>query len=377
MSRKIPLGLALLALLSGGEARAQYGYGPFGWGGWGEGGGETVQGSIARGLGFYNIGAGVYNYDTALANSINTDTVMRWNQYWWQAQVAANHNEHVRLDQRFKRDAAAGDAYVKRLRESPTPEDIASGAALNALLDELNDPRVHSSAIRLANDKIPGKLIRAIPFVNASEAVTICLDQLTAESGWPRALKAPIFAEERKAYTEAVHKALEEDREGEISPQTLHALNDALARLKAKLEANPPADRTQLAEARTYLRTLAGMTKMLQRPDVEKVVAQLETVKETTLGRLLGFMHAYNLRFGRATTPEQRAAYETLYPILAAHAERVRKALSSDKTTTAAASSNKPPFNPSEFLAPLELDDSSRRDKDRRDEKAQDKSKDR
>jgi hypothetical protein len=376
MSRKIPLGLALLALLFGGEARAQYGYGNYGWGGWGDGG-DTVQGSIARGLGYYNIGAGVYNYDTAVANSINADTVMRWNQYWWQAQVAANHNEHLRMAQRFQRDAATGDAIVKRLRESPTPEDIASGAALNAALDELNDPRVHSSALRLADAKIPGKLVRAIPFVNASEAVTICLDQLTSESGWPLALKAPIFAEERKAYAEAVDRALAEDREGEISPQTLQAVNDALARLRAKLEANPPADRTQLAEARNHLRTLAGMTRMLQRPDVEKVIAQLETVKETTLGKMLGFMHAYNLRFGRAATPEQRAAYETLYPILAAHAERVRKAVSSDKNTTAAATPTRGPYNPSEFLAPLELDDNARKDKDRRDEKASDKTKDR
>ena len=34
------------------------------------------------------------------------------------------------------------------------------------------------------------------------------------------------------------------------------------------------------------------------------------------MGNLLGFMHAYNLRFGVATTPEQRQAYSQLFTVL-------------------------------------------------------------
>src|SRR5208337_2165664 len=71
-----------LALIQGACAQAQWGYpggyGGYGWGGWG---GQTAQGDIARGLGAYAMGAGYYNQQTAVANSINTDTVMRWNQY--------------------------------------------------------------------------------------------------------------------------------------------------------------------------------------------------------------------------------------------------------------------------------------------------------
>src|SRR3954451_21064873 len=101
MLRGYRLTLALVAALAvtAGEARAQFGYGAypggyggFGWGGWG-GGGGTVQGSIARGLGYYAMGAGVYNEDTAVANSINAQTVEQWNQYWWQSQQEANRRE--------------------------------------------------------------------------------------------------------------------------------------------------------------------------------------------------------------------------------------------------------------------------------------------
>ena len=56
-----------LALMSPGLANAQYGYpggyGGYGWGGWGSG--STVGGSIASGLGYFNMGRGAYNYDTA------------------------------------------------------------------------------------------------------------------------------------------------------------------------------------------------------------------------------------------------------------------------------------------------------------------------
>src|SRR6185437_1421945 len=78
MSRKGLRDLAALAValaaVQGGAAWAQYGrymyprgYGGYGWGGWG--GGETVQGSIARGMGAYAAGAGYYNQQTAVANS--------------------------------------------------------------------------------------------------------------------------------------------------------------------------------------------------------------------------------------------------------------------------------------------------------------------
>src|SRR5262245_13053799 len=90
-----------LASLQGSQAKAQFfgyppGFGAFGWGGWG---GETVQGNIAQGLGMYAMGAGFYNESTAVANSINTDTVMRWNQYVYESQKEANRIHHARLAQ--------------------------------------------------------------------------------------------------------------------------------------------------------------------------------------------------------------------------------------------------------------------------------------
>jgi len=59
------------------------------------------------------------------------------------------------------------------------------------------------------------------------------------------------------------------------------------------------------------------MARMLEKPKVDKILAELEKVKETSLGSLLAFMHAYNLRFGPATTDDQATVYKNLYPIMA------------------------------------------------------------
>jgi len=361
MRRILTVALGLMAALAAaGEARAQFGYGyyPYGYGGYGWGGwGGTVQGNVARGLGYYAMGAGVYNEDTAVANAINLDTLIRWNQYLYLSQLEANRYERQRIARQQARDSAAGEAVYERIRDKPTPDDIANGDALNVALDQLTDPKVHSSALRLATNKVPGRVVRDIPFVKASEAITISLDKLTAEDGWPAALRGPKFADERKAYSEAIDKSLEEDRDGEISPETLARVRSSLDQLKAKLEANRPTDRAEFGEAEGYLKTLYGMTRLLERPEVEKIVAELENIKETSLGSLLSFMHTFNLRFGKATTPAQRAAYEALYPMIASHRDRVLKAsedASAEKSTAKASDSTND--RPTDFFQGMKLE---------------------
>ena len=217
------LGLMILLALAAGEARAQFygGYGGYGgWGGWG-GGGSTAQGDFARGAGYYAMGAGQYNLDTAQANSINADTIMRWNEYMFLGQQEANKREYMRRARILQRDVKSGEAIETRIRDNPEARDIRNGDALNAILHQLTDPKIHSTALRFIKDPIDSKTIRAIPFENASEAVTLSLDELTGEGDWPVALRGPTFAAERKAYTEAIDKAVKEDEEGTLSAQTL------------------------------------------------------------------------------------------------------------------------------------------------------------
>jgi hypothetical protein len=321
------LGLVTVLALAAGEARAQYygGYGGWGgWGGWG-GGGATPLGDFARGAGYYALGAGQYNLATSQAASINADTIMRWNQFMFLGQQEANQREYMRRARILQRDVKAGQAIYTRIRDNPEDHDIKNGDALNAILDQLTNPKVHSTALRLIRTPVTSKAIREIPFENASEAVTLSLDELTGEGDWPAGLRGPTFAAERKAYADAVDKAVKEDEEGTLSAKTLDEIGRAGTALRAKLEANKPANIVEYNDAANYIKALIAMSRMLEKPDVEKIVAELDKVKETTLGSLLAFMHAYNLRFAPAKTDSQRAVYASLYPLMADARDRVLK----------------------------------------------------
>jgi len=307
------------------EARAQYypGYGTFGWGGWG--GAATPQGSIARGLGYFEEGLGELDKDAAVTTAINEKTVQDWNQYMWLSQQQANQRAQLRRMRRAQRDAQSGDVAVNRLRTNPTRDDIEDGAALNIVLDDLTDPRIQGSALRLATSPLAGDAIRQIPFQSGSEAVAISLGQLAAQGQLPTALRGEKYGPERLEYQQAIDQALQESESGKITPATLQRVDRALSALYTRFRANPPANRAEQVEAENYLRTLFGMARLLKQPQVEKVLGELEKTPRTTLGNLLGFMNTYNLRFGEATTPAQRAIYQQLYPPLVALRDQVVK----------------------------------------------------
>lgn len=342
MRRTFWLAAAAVALAAPGpEARAQFGYGyypsgygSYGWGGWGTGG--TVVGSNARGLGVFAAGAGSYNRQTAAANAINADTVMRWNEYLYESQLETNRRYHARRGEELADNQQNYDEIHKRIRENPTDRDIANGDALNAVLDEVAAPDAYDSTIKAARDPIRGNIVREIPFIYAAQAVVFSLGRLSAEEGWPPLLATETFQPEREAYRTAIDGVLKRIDEGELTPEDIRPVEAALRGLRTKLlrgqaqaaaqpQAQPPAGRPNDAtgqavafgEAQDYLNTLAGMTRMLRRPDFEKVLAELEKIDETTMGDMFAFMHTFNLRFGPAETPRQRQIYAELYPRLA------------------------------------------------------------
>jgi uncharacterized protein YdcH (DUF465 family) len=335
---RFALGVILsLATLSG-QARAQWGYGyyPYGYGGYGWGGwGQTAQGDIARGLGYFTMGAGIYNHETAIARSINTDTMMRWNQYVYLSQQEATREYFARRNAAIAQDKNAYDALVKRIQENPTAHDIDNGDALNAALDQLSDPRIHSSALRMADTPISARSIRDIPFRNASEAVTFSLSQLKASSQWPAVLLEPRFASERAEFETLVDEIRKENTEnGQISPATISNLRAVVARLKDKLAAMPLEDSAENQEALKFVKTVTALARLLEKPEIDEVLNELKKIEKISIGNLLAFMHTFNLRFAPATTPRQRTVYHELYPILDQTRDRIISEAKFDATGT-------------------------------------------
>ncbi len=299
------------------NARAQYGYpggyGGYGWGGWG----STVQGSIARGLGYFNMGRGMYNLNTAQAASINTDTVQRWNQYVFQSQQEANQRYAAHLRGEARRINAAQASIHDRLRNHPETLDITDGDALNEILVTLLNPAVSSSGLRSIMTPVRPELIQDIPFEVASEGMTICLSEMTQKENWPLALNVEALSSERAAVSSTIATALKEDEAGTIKPKTIEAVEDAVDKLHRKFAELVPKDNPDYVPAQKRLRAIAGITKMLYSPKIEEILAELEDYQGTTLGELLTFMQAFNLRFAPANSFRQRRIYLKLYPMLA------------------------------------------------------------
>jgi hypothetical protein len=172
---------------------------------------------------------------------------------------------------------------------------------------------VYGSVIRTVRTPLPPAVIKDIPFEHASEAVTICLDDLTAQNGWPPALREPVFAPYRDAVAKAVDEALAEDEKGLLTPPMVDKVSDAVAKLRAKFEATVPQNSPDYIPAANHLKAMAGMAKMLHSPQVEEILAGIEKYPGTTVGDLLAFMHMYNLRFSPAKTPRQREVYQQLF----------------------------------------------------------------
>ncbi len=316
------LSIALVLSMCSGTARAQYGYprgyGGYGWGGWG--GASTPGGSLARGMGMFGMGRGMYNVDTAQARSINTNTVMRFNEYAFQSQMNTNRRYHKRLEAQRRQINQANDEIQDRLRNHPSGLDITDGDALNVLLETLLNPATADRALQYIKTPLRSEIIANIPFEVATEGMTACLDSMTMDGQWPLALREEAFRPEREAVRSAVQAALKEDDQGNLEPETIEAVRTAVKNLRLKFEKLVPQDRPDYIEARDAIKAMAGLTKMLYSPQMDKILAELDDYQGTTLGDLLGFMQAFNLRFAPANSYRQRMIYTKLYSMLAEQA---------------------------------------------------------
>jgi hypothetical protein len=312
---RLALGAALFLALPGATASAQYygGYGGYwGWGGWG----ATPIGDIARGMGAYAEGVGVYNVTTAQAASINTDTMMRWNAAVWAAQNSLNREHYARLLAERARNKKLTDEIATRIRENPNPVDIERGDALNAILEQLSDPRIHPSALRMARVPLKNSWIKEIPFHYASEALTLSLHRITSKDNWPPVLSTDAFKPEREAYQKAIDAALEEDKERDLRPETIAAIEQAAEKIRQKVEDTIPQSSPDYIPAQNFLKTIFGVVKMLRKPEIDQVLAAVEKYPGTTVADLFAFMQMFNLRFGSANSVRERALYRDMYPLL-------------------------------------------------------------
>lgn len=142
------------------------------------------------------------------------------------------------------------------------------------------------------------------------------LDDLRTAVKWPEVFEGDRFANDKRLFDDVVARMRKEDQEGDISPKTLQEARTLVNDLRAKVTAQPLPDPDDQREAMKFINASTSLVRLLDKPDTRAALSELRKVKNTGIGNLLGFMHAYNLRFAPATTAKQRQAYHRLYEIL-------------------------------------------------------------
>ena len=178
--------------------------------------------------------------------------------------------------------------------------------------------------------KIGGETIRNIPFQYASAAITMSIHQIT-QGKPPAALMRPgVRSPTARPSRRWARRSASRSRTTRTpTPRRSSKLLAAIHAAEVKADAIFPRNTRDRIEADRYLKALHGLIAMLQTPAIDVILAGAEKRPDATLGELLNFMSAFNLRFGAASTPQQRMAYESLYPKLVELRNEVAPALAS------------------------------------------------
>ncbi len=312
--RWVVAGVVVLAASEGG-ARAQW-----------IGAGSTPGGDYLRGAGIAAAGMGLYNQRTAIANSINLDTMIRWNEYM---AAVANEQRKEYVERRMylsERNKEMNDKIEDRIKNHPEARDVLSGDALTAAMNELVDPKISESSFRYAEVPLSADMVRRIPFRLGERGENFSMHRLTVKGKgkWPVAFQDKRFVKELKEFETAVDEALEEAIEGKSQMSKIARIQRAVEELAQKLarEIDPDTDRRALNEAALQLKSLRTTARQFETQGVQQALGEIDKYSGTTVNDLRIFMRKYNLTFGKAETPEERKLYPELYEALQIQREK-------------------------------------------------------
>jgi hypothetical protein len=291
--------------------------------------GSTPEGDYLRGVGIADWGMGLYNLNTAQANSINTDTEMRWYEY-----LAAVAKEQTReYVARKVAEATKLKEFYKQHRDqvlnSPEARDVLTGEALNRILEELQNANLGESTFRSERMKvsIPVDVVRHIPFKLAEKGEQFSMDRLSlkGKGAWTVALQDRSFDSVKNAYARALDKALEQAIDGKMQNAAIDELDAKADDLFQRLnEVGPPRTDIRFIEAQQRLTELKDTVRHLKITKIERAIGEIDKYSGTTINDLKNFMMSHNLRFAAAKTPEEKLGYPELYVLLREQLDKVK-----------------------------------------------------
>jgi hypothetical protein len=290
--------------------------------------GSTIEGDLMRGWGIAAFGAGSYNANTTVAQSIQADTWMRLNQYAYESLLEEDRRRAVRLAVRHQRVLEARKAIEARLVDYPDPADIYRGDALNALTRAIDSMGIQRSAQRSTRVGVPGGLLREISLMHGPTKTVISVGRLDVRDRWPRILRDPVFAPARQQYETILDRVMADAFSRQPVLTSLDALGKAVDNLQMAFQASTrTADSEDRRQGRLFLDQLRVAVRALRDVKSQQLLADVLSYLGSSVADLLSFMDRNDLRFARAETPRERELYEDLYALLSQHRDRLKTSM--------------------------------------------------
>ena len=250
------------------------------------------------------------------------------------------------LKKRLKRSIDLHNLRQQHLLENPDFGDLLRGDALNVVLQDLWDPRIHPSVLRYVSVPLPVAEVHTLSFQINQLGGAISRRTLTVDNGqgWPVELKVAALDTQRKAYLVAVDRLLELNQEGKLTLEAVRAVQKAVDDLKAGVGHTIPQTDRFYIRAQNFLRELGEQARLVEAPIVRQFLADLEKYPGTTVADLVELMRWYNLRFAPAEegTPE-RKVFPHLYEALISQRDQVAKLVETEPGPGEDPPSSRPP----------------------------------
>ena len=199
------------------------------------------------------------------------------------------HENQVNSEYRlmiFKKHKEEYDKIQRRIKENPEARDVDKGTALNAVLEQINDPRIQESSSRSVAIPLTVDEVSASRSSWAKGVMRFSIARLTAKGKgkWPVAFQDNQFDRVRRDFERALDNALEQQYKGAMQLSAIAALQKAVDNLEFTLEkvVGRIADKLFI-EARDRIKEMRATVEMLKVHAVETPWASLTATPEPPL----------------------------------------------------------------------------------------------
>jgi hypothetical protein len=253
----------------------------------------------------------------AIANSIQLDTDIRLNEYIYGCLMNENRMNAEHRAAMIKLNHENFDKLQQRIRNNPEARDVTKGDALNALLEQLNSPKIQESSARSVEIPLSVDEVRRIPFKLGAKGVSrFSIARLTAKGSgkWPIAFQDVQFDRVRKDFEHALDDVLEQQYKGAVQMQVITSLVKTIDILESKLDKvwEASTDKRYI-EGKARLREMRASVEMFKFLNIQQALGDLDRYAGTTVNDLRLFMNRHGLQFADADNPDEKTLFPTLY----------------------------------------------------------------